>query len=213
MTGDDETDVPYGEDFHDVAVAAAWADAANRKRPWRAAIFERFASIIGATSIPSPRILELGSGPGFLAEQVLGRCSAVGLYALVDFSEAMLEQSRQRLLPHANRTQFLRADFKTETWPELVKGPFDFVLSLQAVHELRHKRHALRLYTQLLPLLSPAAEVLICDHLPEGAHTPRHRVLYMSSAEYLATFAQAGFSHAELVWSEHNMAFYRARVR
>jgi len=74
---------------------------------------------------------------------------------------------RQRLGAHAARTRF-HADFKTEAWPEVVGGPFDFVLSLQAVHELRHERYGPRLCRQLLPLLAPAAEVLICDHLPEG---------------------------------------------
>ena len=207
-----EADVPYGEDFHDPVVAAAWADAAIRKRPWRATIFEQFVSIVGASSLESPRVLELGSGPGFLAEHVLGRCPDVGVYTLVDFSAAMLEQSRRRLDAHAARTRFLQANFKTEAWPEVVREPVDFVLSLQAVHELRHKRHAPRLYRQLLPLLSPAGEVLICDHLPEGAHTPRHRVLYMNTDENAAAFAQAGFSRVDIVWSDHDMAFYRARV-
>jgi hypothetical protein len=57
------------------------------------------------------------------------------------------------------------------------------------------------------------AEVVICDHLPEGAHTPRHRVLYMNKDENLAAFAQAGFSKVSVVWSDHDMALYRARVR
>ena len=168
---------------------------------------------MGRSPLASPSVLELGSGPGFLAQHVLERCPAVRLYTLVDFSEAMLDQSRQRLTTHAARTRFLRADFKTDTWPEEVDAPVDFVLSLQAVHELRHKRHAVRLYRQIVPLLSPAAEVLICDHLPEGAHTPRHRVLYMNTDENAAAFEQAGLSSVELVWRDHDMALYRARVR
>ena len=43
---EDEEDVPYGEDFHDAAVAAAWADAVGRKRPWRPTIFEHFVAIV-----------------------------------------------------------------------------------------------------------------------------------------------------------------------
>ena len=210
---DDELDVPYGEDFHDKATAVVWADAAIRKRPWRKTIFEHFVSTVGSGSVSHPRVLELGSGPGFLAEQVLERCASVGQYVLVDFFDAMLEQSRRRLESQAARTQFVQADFKTETWPELLEGTFDFVLSLQAVHELRHKRHAPRLYAQLTSLLSPGGEVLICDHLPEGAHTPRHRVLYMNPSENIAAFSQAGFSFVETVWCDHDMAMYRARIR
>lgn len=91
-------------------------------------------------------------------------------------------------------------------------GPFDLVFSVQAVHELRHKRHAPRLYAQIRALLSPGAEFVVCDHLPELGPTPRHRRLYMSTTENLAALANAGFSDAKLVWNEHEMALYRARA-
>jgi SAM-dependent methyltransferase len=209
---DPEADVPYGEDFHDPAVAAAWAEGVMRKRPWRATIFPHFVAIVGAAPVTRARVLELGSGPGFLAEQLLAQCPNVAHYTLLDFSEPMLDQSRQRLGLYVDRTEFLRADFKADTWPSLVSAPVDFVVSLQAVHELRHKRHAHRLYAQLAPLLRPGAEVLICDHLPAGAHTPRHRVLYMDPDEKLEALTRAGLVDAKVVWSDHNMAFYRARA-
>lgn len=210
---DPEADVPYGEDFHDPAVAAAWAEGVMRKRPWRTTIFEHFAAIVGAAAVAKARVLELGSGPGFLAEQLLAKCPTIDHYTLLDFSEAMLEQSRRRLDGYRGRTEFLRADFKSDTWPRLVSAPVDFVVSLQAVHELRHKRHAARLYSQLVSLLRPCAEVLICDHLPAGAHTPRHRVLYMTTEEKLEALTGAGLVEAKVAWSEHNMALYRARAK
>ena len=211
MTIEDGEDVPPGEDFLDSAVAAAWADAAIRKRPWRAIIFDQFVNAVLESSTPAPRILELGSGPGFLAEQVLDRCPSVASYTLLDFSEAMQEQSRRRLGRHAARTHFVHADFKIDAWPAVAGGPFDFVLSLQAVHELRHKRHAPRLYEQIQRVLSPSGELIVCDHLPEMTTIPRHRLLYMSIPEQLAAFADAGFSNARVIWSEHEMAMYRAR--
>jgi SAM-dependent methyltransferase len=212
MTIEDEEDLPYGENFHDEAEAAAWAEAAVLKRPWRPMIFDRFVTAVMGSKVRAPRVLELGSGPGFLAEHVLDRCRSVARYTLLDFSEAMLAQSRRRLDRHRARTEFIQADFKRDPWPTNAGGPFDFVFSLQAVHELRHKRHAPRLYAQVHSLLSPAAQLVVCDHLPEGAITPRHRVLYMSIAEYLAVLANAGFSNAEVVWSGHAMAMYRAHA-
>jgi SAM-dependent methyltransferase len=209
---DDEADLPYGENFHDEAEAAAWAEAAARKRPWRPMIFDHFAAVVLESRDLAPRILELGSGPGFLAEHVLDRCPSVRHYTLVDFALPMIRQSQQRLGAHAARTAFVQADFKTDSWPSLVAGPFDFVFSLQAVHELRHKRHAPRLYAQVRALLARGAELVVCDHLPELGPTPRHRRLYMSATENLAALASAGFSGAELVWSEHHMALYRARA-
>ncbi len=207
----DDEDVPYGENFHDTAEAAAWAEAAGRKRPWRPMLFEHFATAVAGSNAAAPRILELGSGPGFLAEHVLDRCASVACYTLLDFSVAMLALSRRRLARHAPRTEFLQADFKSESWPAAVGGPFDFVLSLQAVHELRHKRHAPRLYAQVRSLLAPGAQWLVCDHLPEVAPVPEHRVLYMHVAEYLTVLTHAGFADVTVVWSAHDMALYRAR--
>jgi len=209
---DDDDDLPYGEDFHDEAQAAAWAEAAARKRPWRPAIFDQFVAAIAESSSTGPCVLELGSGPGFLAEHVLDRCPSVARYTLLDFAMPMLQQSRRRLSRHESRTVFVQADFKSDSWPGEVRGPFDFVFSLQAVHELRHKRHAPRLYHQVHALLSPGAELVVCDHLPEGASTPRHRRLLMSETENLAALADSGFLEPRLAWSEHKMALYRARV-
>jgi SAM-dependent methyltransferase len=212
VTSGEQEDVPPGEDFHDEAAAAAWADAALRKRPWRPLIFDLFVTAVHESRSAGPCILELGSGPGFLAEHVLDRCPSVARYTLLDFATPMLRQSQQRLGRHQARTAFVQADFKSDSWPGEVGGPIDLVFSMQAVHELRHKRHAPRLYRQIRALLRPGAELVVCDHLPEGAPTPQHRRLLMTTSENLAALADSGFPDPRLVWSEHNMALYRARV-
>ena len=109
---EEENDLPYGENFHDAAEAAAWAQAASRKRPWRPMIFDHFVAALTATDISAPRVLELGAGPGFLAEHVLDRCPALERYTLLDFSGAMLAQSRARLVRHAVRTELYKGRFQ-----------------------------------------------------------------------------------------------------
>lgn len=202
----DDEDVPYGEDFHDAVAAKEWADAALRKRPCRPTIFEHFADALRSAGVAGPRVLELGSGPGFLAEHVLDACPFIAEYVLLDFSEPMLELSRQRLSRHAARTRFVRADFKSDAWPTTTDGPFDFVCSLQAVHELRHKRHAPRLYQQIRSLLTPGGSVVICDHLPEIAVKPRHHLLYRTIDEQIQALSSAGFVAPRLLWNEYHMA-------
>jgi SAM-dependent methyltransferase len=209
----DDEDVPYGEDFHDAVAAAEWAEAAMRKRPWRVGIFERFADAVRGVEITRPRLLELGSGPGFLAEHVLDACPSVAEYVLFDFSEPMLDLSRQRLARHATRTRFVRGNFKSDTWPAVVAGPFDLVCSLQAVHELRHKRHAPRLYQDIRSVVAPGGTVVICDHLPEIAVKPRHHLLYMTLDEQIQALTSAGFIDPRVLWNDHHMAMYRATSR
>jgi ubiquinone/menaquinone biosynthesis C-methylase UbiE len=80
-------------------------------------------------------VLELGCGPGFLSEALLQK---IARYTLVDFSAQMLDLSRSRLARFKDRTVFIQADFKKDAWTAAVPAAFDLVVSLQAVHELRH---------------------------------------------------------------------------
>jgi len=59
-------------------------------------------------------------------------------YTLIDFSPQMLELSRSRLARFKDRTVFIQLDFKKDDWTVAVPAGFDLVVSLQAVHELRH---------------------------------------------------------------------------
>jgi SAM-dependent methyltransferase len=152
------------------------------------------------------RVLELGSGPGFLAHRVLARCANLERYVLLDFSEPMLASSRARLsaFPAA---AFVRASFKSEEWPRLVPGPFDCVLSMQAVHELRHKRHARRLYEQARGVLAAPGRILICDHTPFD-DTPASTALYMTEDEQRAALAEAGFTDVRIELRRHSLVLY-----
>src|SRR5262245_40582186 len=89
-------DIPCVDDWQSATTGAEWIDASHRKRPWRAQFRERIAERVGALRYDL-RVLELGSGPGFLAECVLERCPNVSSYTLLDFSPHMLSASRERL--------------------------------------------------------------------------------------------------------------------
>ena len=85
------------------------------------------------------RILELGGGPGLLAEAILER-SPVADYTLLDFSPPMLAMARRRVGAYPF-TAFALADFLDPCWAAGL-GTFDAIVTMQAVHELRHKRRA-----------------------------------------------------------------------
>ena len=127
-------DVPYGDDWDSAAVVAGWAKVADQKRPWRSQIRDHIAGIV-ATLPQRARVLELGSGPGFLAHRVLDRCPSIEGYTLLDFSEHMLGLSRERLVAFPAAT-FVLGSFKSEDWTRHVEGRFDCVLAMQSVHEL-----------------------------------------------------------------------------
>jgi cyclopropane fatty-acyl-phospholipid synthase-like methyltransferase len=171
---------------------AVWADRADRIRPCRAQIRDHIARRV-AMLPTGVRVLELGSGPGFLAHRVLQECPNIERYILVDFSEPMLALSRERLTMFT-AASFVLATFKSEDWMRRVGGPFDCVLSMQAVHELRHKRYALRLYEQVYQILATPGHIMFCDHTPLDDSLKSAR-LYMSEREQHGALKRARFAN------------------
>ncbi len=206
---DASLDVPPGVDFLDAEEARAWVEDCEVDKPWRVPMRARFAGLIAALG-PGVRVLELGSGPGYLAEVVLGKCSNVAGYTLLDFSEHMLERSRERLAGF-EAARHVQADFKRADWMLGLDAPFDAVIAMQAVHEIRHKRHVPELYRQVHDLLVPGGLVAICDGVPGEAPDLVRSNLYMRVDEQLAAFTSAGFKDARHEDSMGRLAFATAR--
>lgn len=178
-----DADIPTPIDLRDRTVAAAWAAAADVKRPWRAEIRAHIGQLCGSAQ----RVLELGPGPGQLAEAILA-AGAVERYTLVDFSSPMLAMSRTRL--GAAPVDYLERDFTRADWTAGLTG-YDAVVAMQSVHELRHKRHAASLYARVRQVLRPGGVLIVCDHEP--AECERSRALYATPEEQHTAFAEAGF--------------------
>jgi ubiquinone/menaquinone biosynthesis C-methylase UbiE len=191
----DENDVPYGNDWDCVADVEDWAKTANEKRPWRSQIQEHIADRVAALALGA-QVLELGSGPGFLALRVLQRCPHLQRYVLLDFSEPMLALSRERLSAFPVAC-FVRASFKSDDWMRHLDGRFDCVVSMQAVHELRHKRHARRLYEQVYGVLTIPGLVMISEHTPAD-DSPRSVALNMTESEQQQALREGGFSNVRV---------------
>jgi cyclopropane fatty-acyl-phospholipid synthase-like methyltransferase len=140
-----------------------------------------------------------------LAHRVLQRCPNLKTYTLLDFSEPMLALSQERLaaFPAAS---FVRASFKSEDWTRRI-GRFDCVLSMQAVHEMRHKRHAPRLYEQVYQVLSVPGLVLVCDHTPFD-DSPASTALYMTQQEQQEALTGAGFANVHVELSIDSLVLY-----
>ena len=200
-------DVPSPIDLRNMEDAREWARTAMSKRPWRAEFFEAFSGLIGNAGDRSCRVLELGSGPGFLAEHLLRSHPAISYMAL-DFSAAMHELAAQRLGELGSRVEFVERSFRNPLWSQDL-GSFEFVVSNQAVHELRHKRHATALHAQVRDLLSPEGQYLVCDHFfGEGGMS--NDQLYMSIAEQKQALLSAGFVNVEEIMCKGGLVLHNA---
>ena len=200
-----DDDVPTPIDLRDPTTAATWVAEADRKRPHRADVRRRIAEVVadvgrarvidasklGILDAARLHVLELGAGPGLLAEAIYEACE-IERYVAFDFSQPMLEIARQRL---GERVTYMLGDFLDPQWPALLEGqPFDAVVAMQSVHELRHKRRAQTLYAQAKTLMRPGSVLVVCDHAPTDP-----RPLMMTADEQHAAMTAAGFTDVKTV--------------
>ena len=183
-------EVPSDHDFFDPAYVKHWSDSITRYRPERKKLFKAFVAEAARIKKSALSVFELGCGPGFLAEALLENCN-IARYTLVDFSPEMLKLSGSRLAKFIDQIVFIQANFKKENWTNAIAAGFDVIVSLQAVHELRHASRIPKLYSQLHELLVPGGKILICDHVnsPSGYRAAH----FMTVEEHLATFNKVGF--------------------
>ncbi|MEC5386884.1 class I SAM-dependent methyltransferase [Uliginosibacterium sp. H3] len=187
-------DVPSPVDLRVMADAREWAATAMEKRPQRPEFFSRFASEILASPRPVHSILELGSGPGFLAKHLLQTLPAIS-YVALDFSNAMHQLAEERLGPLASRVEFVQRSFREADWAADL-GRFDCVVTNQAVHELRHKHYARALHAEVRKLLTPGGLYLVCDHFC-GEGGLKNDQLYMTVDEQRTALLDTGFTQVD----------------
>jgi len=198
-------DVPSPIDLRRMSDARPWAETALARRPVRPEFFDAFAHEIDRDGA---RILELGSGPGFLAEHLLRAWPGLD-YTALDFSPAMHQLAAERLGERAARVRFVQRSFREAAWVDGL-GPFDVVVTHQAVHELRHKDHATTLHAQVRPLLAAGGRYLVCDHHLGGEGLSNDQ-LYMTVDQQRDALLRAGFTDVEAVLVKGGLALHRAR--
>ena len=90
-------------------------------------------------------------------------------------------------------------------WPGDL-GTFDAVVTLQAAHETRHKRHLVPLLERARTVVAPGGVVLYADHYL----TPETKLpaLVAARADQPLALARAGFVDVELRYEEGSMALW-----
>lgn len=201
---DEDEDVPIRVDFRDPSTARTWIEETRIKKPFRPNFFAAFCAALSPRR--DLRILELGSGPGQLAREILLGCD-VRNYVALDWSQAMHDIAVEYLGELAPRITFLLRDFRDPTWPSGL-GPFDAIVTHQAAHETRHKRHVIPLFERARTLLVPGGVMLYCDgYLQQDSKLPG---LVFSREEQPRVLERAGFVDVSRLHDEGYLALYCA---
>jgi cyclopropane fatty-acyl-phospholipid synthase-like methyltransferase len=127
---------------------------------------------------------------------------------LLDFSPAMHELARTKLASFADRVTFVERDFKSTDWSEGL-GEFDAIVTVQAVHELRHKYRADGFHRGVKGLLKEHGKYLVCDHY-FGEDGMKNNQLYMSIDEQRSSLVGAGFKVPEVLVKGGRSLFHAA---
>ena len=98
------------------------------------------------------RILDLGCGDGFFAEEFLKNFTPSG-FTLSDGSVDMLMAARERLKDQAN-VEYIQASFQTIIESDILPGGYDFIYSSFAIHHLSLTDKK-RLYSKVNKILNP----------------------------------------------------------
>ena len=199
-------------DLKNPADAQQWANEANLKRPWRAEVFSFYAAEIQQHA-PHRQVLELGAGPGDLARNLLQNCPDIH-YTAFDFSAAMHALAKSKLISSAlERSRFVLGDFKQAGWEKSLVAEggmdgYDAVIIHQALHKLRHKRHAAAFHQAVRRLLKSGAAYWVCDHL-YAPHAMQNNELYMSADEHLQALRQAGFKEVAALMEINGLCVFK----
>ena len=197
-------------DLKDPQAALQWANEANVKRPWRYDFFDLYVHKIKNLEKHNIQVLEIGSGPGFLAKHLLQHCHEIN-YTAVDFSQAMHQLSKSKLLTNElERVEYRIADFKQVDWYKDL-GQFDVVIIHQALHELRHKAYASLFHQQVKELLKDDAVYFVCDHV-FAAEAMQNNQLYMSVEEHFQSLEKAAYKQVILIKDYKGLCLFECKI-
>jgi SAM-dependent methyltransferase len=145
-------------EFHDAEFVQGWANRFVPTKP-RLRLFDMILEQIERLGKPDAHIVELGTGPGYMARHILERNNTI-TYEALDFSEAFFDVARKTLGELTCRVVFTDADLMDQSWPsELSKNP-DAIVSTWALHDLGGQQAVADVYTRCFEQL-PVGGVLV----------------------------------------------------
>jgi ubiquinone/menaquinone biosynthesis C-methylase UbiE len=176
-------------DWQSATYVQEWIDGDVTKDSERVPVLIRMLALPGIAPDAAIQVLDLGGGYGIVSRLVLQEFPKARV-TLQDFSQPMLDQSKQRLAEFGDRLSFTLADWTDPTWTDKVGGPYDLAVSAIAIHNLGTPERIAPVYRGVYKLLKPGGAFLDSDYVFAGGQEGHIRWL-----------EEAGFVrvHSELV--------------
>lgn len=171
---------------------AEWVAGLLTRSPERGEIIQHIATQLKALPFAAPQVVELGPGPGLLAEMLLRDLPEMS-YTGLDSSELLLTFAQTKLAPFGQRASLIRADLNTVGWLEQLPGEIHAITSLQALHDLGDESHINRMYGLARRLLVPGGLLLNADFVVRPGQDNPEQPGKLSIPQHLELLQAQGF--------------------
>ncbi|MBM4296602.1 MAG: class I SAM-dependent methyltransferase [Deltaproteobacteria bacterium] len=198
-----------------------WVNKDAQRVAEREAQFTATLNWLSVFVSPQGRVMDLGCGPGTLAEKLLAACPEMQVICS-DGSDEMLKLARERLGRYGARVSYVQADFGSANWSAKLSGELDGVVSARAIHNLRTLKLIGPVYREIFGLLKVGGVFLNVERVNFATPALRQyfRGLQMktrgraakmdgeapSLAQQFRLLRRAGFEDIDCFWRETNTA-------
>ena len=188
--------------------AQEWEQRMIEKGHYREHFFCAFSDQIKTLFGNPLSILEIGSGPGHLAQRLI-QTNNVTKYTLFDLSKSMHQIAANRLEKYKNITQYKVGSFlDSNCFDEL--GKYDAVVCMQSIHEVRDKTLAISIYKNIIKTINSAGYFLVCDFVI-GTPGMKDTSMYMTESEQKTALLNSGFTSVKLITNHLGLTLFVAK--
>lgn len=189
MPSEVKTFRPFPHDWQSADYVSGWIEHDVARDPERRPLLRRMLASAPFPSGSELRVLDVGAGYGVVTEEVVAAFPAARV-TMQDYSQAMLDQARQRLTAHADRLSFVLCDLFDPSWPQKVGATFNLAVSAIVLHNLGSREKIFACYPAIHGLLRPGGWFLNYDRFVGGVE------------EHLTELRAAGFAQVECTWQQ-----------
>jgi len=184
-------------EFHDADFSKEWTEK-FKPTPPRIKLFETILRQIEKVGCKTTSVLELGIGPGFLANYLLFRLPHI-TYEGLDYSNSMLEIAKERTEVYRKRIDFTQADLINEVWNKSIKRAPEVIVSTWALHDLFEKKNILKVYKTAYEILPEGGLLLNGDFVKPEESQHEYEGGRIKPSEHLDLLRRVGFQDCECI--------------
>ncbi len=178
-------DVP--EQWQEQEFVDNWVTRDDGRQDQRGPMIE---ATVNAASFPLDQplqVLDVGAGYGLLSKHLLSKYAKARV-TLQDVSEPMFAHARERLAEYADRTSYVNSDFSQRDWSSGLGGPFDFVVSAIAIHNMYDDDLISSIYKDIANLTAEGGVFANLDYAAQAGGIDTH----------VQWLKEAGFKNVEV---------------